>query len=111
MMDDDEDKSQKKTVKSHPVRDKQDEGGKTQTGSKNARERRRQLFLKNVAKAALNTRDKMDAKSAWKIDMNTENSLRIEPESSDDHLPTTESLTDKAALLKRAQRFSKNNKP
>ena len=92
-----------KVEKSKPVRG--EEAGKGQKNRrKDANERMKKLFMKNAASAAMNTRDKMDAKTAWKID--TGNGLRIPQK---DHLPSVKSLVDEAALQRRAKRFGKDS--
>ena len=97
-----EEKSEDKVEKSRPVRE--EEGGKGQNKRKSANERMKKLFMKNVACAAMNTRDKMDAKTAWKID--TDNGLRVARK---DQLPSAKSLVDDAALQRRAKRFGKDS--
>ena len=91
-----------RTEKNKPVRDRHDEGGKKQTGSEEAKQRMKKRFLKDVAAAVMDSRDSMDAKTAWKLDTNKGLRTNEQPKK----ISSAKSLTDQAALQRRAKRFA-----
>ena len=96
-----------KKSKNQPVREKQGEGGKKQMRSINsdeAKKRLRKAFLQNVAASVMATRDKMDAKTAWRLDMNE--TLHIAPQTNQSKISSAESLSSQAAKQRRAERFA-----